>query len=79
MSQLESLLEQIQRQIDALEKRIETLEVAEYSRVDKLYLLDGVSAPSADSGWAIMFVDGSDGDLKIIFGDGTTKTITSDT
>jgi prefoldin subunit 5 len=79
MSQLESLLEQMQRQIDELDKRIEALEAAEYSRFNTLYLLDGVSAPSTASGWAILYVDGSDGDLKVKFGDGTVTVIAADT
>lgn len=40
---------------------------------------DGITAPSATSGYAKIFVDTADGDLKIIFGDGTTKTIVTDT
>ena len=79
MSQLESLLEQMQRQIDALEGKVETLEAAEYNRLTSLYIIDGSDAPSAASGWAIMYIDATDGDLKIIFEDSTVKTITVDT
>lgn len=39
---------------------------------------DGVTAPSATSGQAKIYVDTADGDLKIIFGDGTVKTIVTD-
>ena len=42
-------------------------------------LADGVTAPIATVGLAKLFVDTADGDLKIIFGDGTVKTITVDT
>lgn len=42
-------------------------------------LVDGVTAPSSSSGFARIYVDTADGDLKIIFGDGTTKTIVTDT
>ena len=42
-------------------------------------LVDGVTAPSATSGLAKLFVDVADGDLKVIFGDGTVKTLTVDT
>lgn len=42
-------------------------------------LTDGVTAPTATSGLAKIFVDTADGDLKIIYGDGTTKTIVVDT
>jgi len=44
-----------------------------------LSIVDGMTAPSATSGWAKIFVDSADGDLKVIFGDGTTKTIVVDT
>jgi hypothetical protein len=44
-----------------------------------LTLMDGVTAPSAAAGVARLYVDGSDGDLKVRFGDGTIKTIVVDT
>ena len=40
---------------------------------------DGITAPSATAGRAKLYVDTADGDLKIIFGDGTVKTIVVDT
>lgn len=43
------------------------------------WLTDGVTAPSATVGVAKIFVDTADGDLKVIFGDGTVKTIVVDT
>ncbi len=43
-----------------------------------LALKDGVTAPGTVSGVAQMYVDVSDGDLKIKFGDGTVKTIVVD-
>ena len=79
MSQLEALLEQMQREINKLAKRQETLEAQEYNRINTLYMLDGVSAPSTASGWAIIYVDGSDGDLKVKFGDGKVTVIAADT
>ena len=79
MSQIEVLLEQMQRQIDQQDKKIEALEAAEYNRLNSLLLMDGISEPSTVSGWAILYVDGSDGDLMVKFGDGTVKTITADT
>lgn len=44
-----------------------------------LILTDGVTAPSTVSGLAQIYVDTADGDLKVKFGDGTTKTIVVDT
>ena len=42
-------------------------------------LTDGVSAPATNTGFASIYVDNADGDLKIKFGDGTVKTISTDT
>jgi hypothetical protein len=42
-------------------------------------LVDGMTAPTATSGFVKFYVDSADGDLKVIFGDGTIKTITTDT
>ena len=44
-----------------------------------LIVEDDVTAPSATAEQAKIFVDAADGDLKIIFADGTTKTIVTDT
>lgn len=44
-----------------------------------LGITDGVTAPSATVGYAKIYVDSSGGDLKVIFGDGTVKTIVVDT
>lgn len=41
-------------------------------------ITDGMTAPSTVSGYAVLYVDSSDGDLKIKFGDGTVKTIVTD-
>jgi len=79
LSQLERLLEQMQREIDDLNKRIEELQSAEYNRYNSLYLLDGITAPSTASDWAIIYVDTADGDLKVKFGDGTVAVIAADT
>lgn len=46
---------------------------------DTIAITDGVTAPSAVSGTAQIYVDTADGDLKVIFGDGTAKTIVTDT
>jgi hypothetical protein len=42
-------------------------------------ITDGMTAPTATSGYAKIYVDSGTGDLCVIFGDGTTKTIVSDT
>jgi hypothetical protein len=41
-------------------------------------IADGMTAPSATAGYAKIYVDSADGDLKVIFGDGTVKTIVTD-
>jgi hypothetical protein len=64
-----------------------TTTLTEYGSIDSLgwrtevsYLLkDGVTAPSTLAGYASIYVDTADGDLKIKFGDGTVKTIVVDT
>lgn len=45
----------------------------------RLMMKDGITAPSAATGFAQIYVDTADGDLKVIFGDGTVKTIVVDT
>ena len=44
-----------------------------------LALPDGIAAPAAVSGKAILYVDTATGDLCVKFGDGITKTIATDT
>ena len=43
------------------------------------YIKDGITAPSTSSGYAYIYVDTADGDLKVKFGDGTVKTLATDT
>ena len=43
-----------------------------------LALVDAVSAPSTSANHALIYVDSSDGDLKVKFKDGTVKTIATD-
>jgi hypothetical protein len=42
-------------------------------------IVDGVSTPATRSGWGIFYIDSADGDLKFKFGDGTIKTLATDT
>ncbi len=42
-------------------------------------LPDGITAPSAVVGTTFLYVDTADGDLKVKFGDGTVKTLATDT
>ena len=44
-----------------------------------LSVTDGVTAPGAAAGRARIYVDSADGDLKVVFADGTVKTIVTDT
>lgn len=45
---------------------------------DRLELTDGVTVPVTTGGRALIYVDSTDGDLKIKFSDGTVKTIITD-
>lgn len=45
----------------------------------RLWIGDNLAVPSARAGFACIFVDTNDGDLKVRFGDGTVKTIVVDT
>jgi len=47
--------------------------------VSAVRLTDGVTAPDAVAGYALIYVDSADGDLKVVFGDGTVKVISADT
>lgn len=44
-----------------------------------LDVTDGITAPAAATGRARIYVDTADGDLKVVFADGTIKTIVTDT
>lgn len=46
---------------------------------ETLAIQDGITAPTVEAGWAQLYVDSADGDLKVMFGDGTVKTIVVDT
>jgi hypothetical protein len=47
-------------------------------KLTSLAVVDGISAPSTAAGYAQIYVDTADGDLKVKFGDGTIKTIVTD-
>ena len=47
-------------------------------KLTSLAVVDGVTTPSTEAGWAQIYVDTADGDLKVKFGDGTVKTIVTD-
>lgn len=42
-------------------------------------LTDGITAPAVAAGRALIYVDTTDGDLKVKFPDGVTKVIAADT
>lgn len=44
-----------------------------------LWIGDGITAPTAQTGFAVIYVDSADGDLKVKFADGVTKTLAADT
>lgn len=79
MTPIEDIIENLQQQIDELNNQVIDLQVAEENHHSFIYMTDGVTAPSTDSGWGILYIDTADGDLKIKFGDGTVKTIVADT
>lgn len=47
-------------------------------RANIFELRDGITAPGAGADGARLYVDAADGNLKIVFSDGTTKTIVTD-
>jgi len=48
-------------------------------QASSLRITDGLTAPGATTGFATLYVDTADGDLKVVFADGTVKTIVVDT
>jgi len=63
----------------ALETKLSDNSAYAQHNMSLLGIVDGVTAPSATVGLAKIYVDTADGDLKVIFGDGTIKTIVVDT
>lgn len=64
---------------NATNAQIDTATIVTSLQSPFLKVIDGVTAPTTVSGYAFIYVDTADGDLKIRFGDGTTKTIVTDT
>jgi len=56
-----------------------TTEWARFTADGGFGLKDGITAPATLAGFALIYIDTADGDLKIKFGDGTVKTIVVDT
>lgn len=54
-------------------------EVIKLTAAGAVAIKDGITAPSTATGFAQLYVDTADGDLKVKFGDGTVKTIVVDT
>lgn len=69
----------LKRSSAALETRLADDSAYAQHNMQITALVDGITAPSATSGLAKIYVDTADGDLKVIFGDGTIKTIVVDT
>lgn len=46
--------------------------------IGDIRLTDGKAAPATEAGYAILYVDSADGDLKVKFGDGHVATIAAD-
>lgn len=49
------------------------------SVANRLIISDGITSPTTETSFAQIYVDAADGDLKVKFGDGTVKTIVTDT
>lgn len=54
-------------------------DVVKITPTGALGIRDGITAPSTATGFAQLYVDSADGDLKVKFSDGTVKTIATDT
>ena len=63
--------------VKRIEDRVTELEATEPPPV-QLNLSDGITAPSTKTGLAQIYVDASDGDLKVKFGDGHVEVIAAD-
>jgi hypothetical protein len=59
--------------------RVNSVDYLGLTSTGALWLLDGLAAPATVAGKALIYVDTADGDLKVKFGDGTVKTLATDT
>ena len=69
----------IKRNSTALETKLADDSAYAPHAMQYLDVTDGVTAPASATGRARIYVDTADGDLKVIFADGTVKTIVTDT
>ena len=67
------------KEISRLRRQLDRADTKENGAGSSLILTDGITAPGAVVGLAIVYIDTADGDLKVKFGDGITKTIATDT
>lgn len=74
----EQALLALAEEIRLLRRRVEAMERRERAP-GVVWLRDGVTAPTAVSGLAALYVDTADGDLKVRYGDAVTKVIVADT
>ena len=64
---------------DAIRRLIKTVNSILSGDMPAFLLQDNVPAPTYAPGKVTLYVDSTDGDLKVAFGDGTIKTIVVDT
>lgn len=69
----------LKRNTTALETKLADDSAYAPHAMQYLDVTDGITAPGAATGRARIYVDTADGDLKVVFADGTVKTIVTDT
>jgi hypothetical protein len=69
----------LKRNATALETKLADDSAFAPHAMQYLDVTDGITAPGAAAGRARIYVDTADGDLKVVFADGTVKTIVTDT
>jgi hypothetical protein len=68
----------LKRNSTALETKLANDSAYAPHAMQYLDVTDGITAPASATGRARIYVDTADGDLKVIFADGTVKTIVTD-